>query len=51
MQEIIKDYLNNDKELCKKYLKAEKKYYKKLGDKYEKISFEIDLDKQIIKNL
>lgn len=51
MQEIVKDYLKDNKELYNKYLKAEKKYYKKIGNKYEEITLEIDLDKATLKNL
>ena len=51
MQEIVKKYLKENKELYKKYLKAEKKYYKKIGNEYETISFEIDLDEDMLKRL
>lgn len=51
MEEIVKILLKDDKELYKKYLKAERRYYKKLGDKYSTIKMEIDLDEKVLKNL
>lgn len=51
MEEIIKKYLVDDEELYAKYMNAEKEYLKKLGDKYETIEIELDLDEKTIKKL
>ena len=51
MNELAKECLKDNKELYKKYLAAEIKYYKKIGDKYEEITIEIDYDEEIYKSL
>ena len=41
MEEIVKHYLEEDV-LIEKYTKAEERYLKKLGDKYETIQIDLD---------
>lgn len=51
MEEVIKRCLSNDEDLCKKYLTAEQKFYRKLGSKYEIVQIDLDLDDEVVKKL
>ena len=51
MNEIAKECLKDNKELYKKYLESEKKYFKKLGRKYVTVEIEFDLDNDTTKKL
>lgn len=51
MEEIVIKELIDNEELCKKYLDAEQRYYKKLGDEYTTVDIDIDLDGKIMKDL
>lgn len=51
MDKIIKHYLENDKELIKKYKNAEERYLKKLGDNYDTIQVDLDITEEEIRKL
>lgn len=51
MEEIVKHYLEGNDDLIEKYSKAEDKYLKKLGDKYETIQIDLDFEEEIIQKM
>ena len=51
MEEVFRKLLKDDEELLKKYLIAEERYYKKLGNNYATVQIELDLDDIIFKDL
>ena len=51
MEEIVKYYLDDNKELIEKYKKAEERYLKKLGNKYETIQLDLDFEEEEIRRM
>ena len=51
MQELVNKYLKENPELYKKYCEAEKKYYERLGDNYETIELELEMEEDTLKNM